>query len=54
MDGAGTAGISTRLKTFIITTMLLALTALAGWGLYAIPGPVVDRMLESDLRHRVV
>ncbi|NOD74726.1 diguanylate cyclase [Ruegeria sp. HKCCD4332] len=54
MDGAGTAGISTRLKTFMLTTTLLALTALAGWGIYAIPGPVVDHMLESDLRHRAV
>ena len=40
------------LKIAGISLMLMALTALAGWGIYAIPAPVVDRMLESDLRHR--
>nr|WP_235216120.1 diguanylate cyclase [Ruegeria halocynthiae] len=39
-----------RLKLAGIATTLGALTVLAGWGIYAIPAPVVDRMLESDLR----
>jgi len=33
-----------------VALMLLALTAAAGWGIYAVPAPVVDRMLEADLR----
>ena len=47
-------GRDSRLKMAAITLMLVALTALAGWGIYAIPAPVVDRMLESDQRHRAM
>ncbi|MEX0307297.1 MAG: diguanylate cyclase [Ruegeria sp.] len=46
------AGQTSSLKIAGISLMLMALTALAGWGIYAIPAPMVDRMLESDLRHR--
>lgn len=45
-------GRTSSLKMAGISLMLVLLTALAGWGIYAIPAPVVDRMLETDLRHR--
>ncbi|SDW63493.1 diguanylate cyclase (GGDEF) domain-containing protein [Ruegeria halocynthiae] len=45
-------GQTSGLKIAGISLMLMMLTALAGWGIYAIPAPVVDRMLESDLRLR--
>lgn len=39
-----------KLKMLGVTLMLVALTIAAGWGIYAVPAPVVDRMLEADLR----
>ncbi|WP_050602856.1 diguanylate cyclase [Ruegeria sp. 6PALISEP08] len=50
MEQVEPTGQSSRLKMVGVTVMLLALTAAAGWGIYAVPAPVVDRMLESDLR----
>ncbi len=52
MKQADKMGQASGLKIAGISLMLMALTALAGWSIYAIPAPVVDRMLESDLRHR--
>lgn len=43
-----------RLKMAGVALMLVFLTAVAAWGILAIPAPVVDRMLESDLRHRAL
>ncbi len=43
-------GWSSRLKFAAIILTLGVLTVLSGWGIYAVPAPVVDRMLESDLR----
>ncbi|MBO9411272.1 MULTISPECIES: diguanylate cyclase [unclassified Ruegeria] len=43
-------GWSYRLKLAAIVLTLLSLTAFSGWGIYAVPAPVVDRMLEADLR----
>jgi hypothetical protein len=40
-----------RLKLAGIVLTVGALTALSSWGIYTIPAPVVDRILESDLRH---
>ncbi|WP_170400410.1 diguanylate cyclase [Ruegeria arenilitoris] len=45
------SGMMSRLKLAGIFLTMGGLTALSGWGIYAIPAPVVDRMLESDLRH---
>ncbi|WP_170343699.1 sensor domain-containing diguanylate cyclase [Ruegeria atlantica] len=50
MKQAKLTGQSSRLKMIGVALMLLALTAAAGWGIYAVPAPVVDRMLEADLR----
>ncbi|WP_298846896.1 diguanylate cyclase [uncultured Ruegeria sp.] len=50
MEQVTLTGQSSRLKMAGATLMLVALTAAAGWGIYAVPAPVVDRMLESDLR----
>ncbi|NOC91367.1 diguanylate cyclase [Ruegeria sp. HKCCD6604] len=50
MKQAELTGQSSRLKMMGVALMLLALTAAAGWGIYAAPAPVVDRMLEADLR----
>ncbi|WP_299668306.1 diguanylate cyclase [uncultured Ruegeria sp.] len=52
MKQTNKVGRTSGLKVAGISLMLIVLTALAGWGIYAIPAPVVDRMLESDLRHR--
>jgi hypothetical protein len=52
MKQVDSVGRGSRLKMAGIAGALIALTALAGWGNYAIPAPVVDRMLEADLRHR--
>ncbi|WP_170784096.1 sensor domain-containing diguanylate cyclase [Ruegeria lacuscaerulensis] len=41
---------ASRLKMAAIILTLMALTAVSGWGIYAVPTPVVDRMLEADLR----
>ncbi|WP_424831102.1 diguanylate cyclase [Ruegeria sp.] len=38
-----------RLKWAGITFLLITLTAAAGWGIYALPAPVVDRMLRTDI-----
>jgi len=51
MNQSGSAGASSRLKLVGTLLTLSLLTALSGWGIHAIPAPVVDRMLESDLRH---
>lgn len=50
MEAKELTGGSSRLKLVGVTLILIALTAAAGWGIYAAPAPVVDRMLESDLR----
>ncbi|WP_299644150.1 diguanylate cyclase [uncultured Ruegeria sp.] len=50
MKQAELTGQSSRLKMMGVALMLLALTAAAGWGIYTAPAPVVDRMLEADLR----
>ena len=41
---------SSRLKLVGAGLILVALTVAAGWGIYAVPAPMVDRMLEADLR----
>ncbi|UWQ23623.1 sensor domain-containing diguanylate cyclase [Leisingera aquaemixtae] len=38
------------LKTYSLLLVLLAAAALSAWAVYALPAPVVDRMLEADLR----
>ncbi len=38
-----------RLKWAGITVLLIALAATAGWSIYALPAPVVDRMLRTDI-----
>ncbi|NOD48318.1 diguanylate cyclase [Ruegeria sp. HKCCD5849] len=45
---------SSRLKMVGAGLMLVVLTVAAGWGIYAVPAPVVDRMLEADLRKSAV
>ncbi|WP_170568877.1 sensor domain-containing diguanylate cyclase [Ruegeria atlantica] len=45
------SGIASRLKIAVIVLIIGLLAALSGWGIYSIPAPVVDRMLESDMRH---
>ncbi|WP_170331837.1 sensor domain-containing diguanylate cyclase [Ruegeria arenilitoris] len=38
-----------RLKWTGITLLLVALTIAAGWGIYKLPAPLVDRMLQTDI-----
>ncbi|CUJ86305.1 Stalked cell differentiation-controlling protein [Ruegeria denitrificans] len=38
-----------RVKWAGITVLLIALAAVAGWGVYTLPAPVVDRMLKTDI-----
>ena len=38
-----------RLKWAGITILLIVLAATAGWSIYALPAPVVDRMLRTDI-----
>jgi diguanylate cyclase (GGDEF)-like protein len=40
-----------RLKWAGISLLFLTLTAAAVWGVYKIPGPLVEKMLETDIRH---
>ncbi|WP_170478816.1 sensor domain-containing diguanylate cyclase [Ruegeria arenilitoris] len=40
---------SHRLKWIGISALLIALTISAGWGVYKLPAPVVDRMLQTDI-----
>ncbi|WP_419741409.1 diguanylate cyclase [Ruegeria sp.] len=54
MEQTAKARLIGKLKVFVSTAVLVALTALAGWGIYTLPAPLVDRMLESDLRHHAV
>ncbi len=54
MEQTAKARLIGKLKVFVSTAILIALTALAGWGIYTLPDPLVDRMLESDLRHHAV
>ncbi|UWQ80419.1 diguanylate cyclase [Leisingera sp. S132] len=42
--------IYSKLKTLIALPLLLAAAVLSAWAVYAVPPPVVDRMLEADLR----
>lgn len=46
------ASVAQRLKWAGVTLMLIALTIAAAWGVYKLPTPVVDRMLESDIRRQ--
>ncbi|OBY28307.1 sensor domain-containing diguanylate cyclase [Leisingera sp. JC1] len=39
-----------RLKTFSMLPLLLAAAGLSAWAVYSVPAPIVDRMLEADLR----
>ncbi|MEX0305369.1 MAG: diguanylate cyclase [Leisingera sp.] len=39
-----------RLKTFSLFFALLSVAGLAAWAVLAVPAPIVDRMLEADLR----
>ncbi len=41
--------LSHRLKWAGITILLIALAATAGWSIHALPAPVVDRMLRTDI-----
>lgn len=38
-----------RVKWAGITVLLIALAAVAGWGVYTLPAPVVDQMLKTDI-----
>ncbi|WP_170516459.1 sensor domain-containing diguanylate cyclase [Ruegeria atlantica] len=38
-----------RVKWAGITVLLIALAAVAGWGVYSLPAPVVDGMLKTDI-----
>lgn len=40
---------SHRLKWTLIIVLLIAVTAVAGWGIYKLPAPLVDRMLQTDI-----
>ncbi|MEW2913205.1 sensor domain-containing diguanylate cyclase [Leisingera sp. JC11] len=42
--------LGSKLKTFSMLPLLLAAAALSAWAVYTVPAPVVDRMLEADLR----
>ena len=39
-----------KLKTFSMLPLLLAAVGLCAWAVYSVPAPIVDRMLEADLR----
>ncbi|MDA7965636.1 diguanylate cyclase [Ruegeria sp.] len=41
--------LSHRLKWISIVLLLMALAATAGWGIYKLPAPLVDRMLQIDI-----
>ena len=41
--------VNQRLKWTGITFLLFALTIAAGWGIYKLPAPLVDRMLQTDI-----
>ncbi len=43
-----------RMKWALMSLTLMGLTALAVWGVIALPTPVVDKMLETDLRSQSV
>ncbi len=43
--------LSHRLKWAGIGLLFITLTAAASWGVYKIPGPLVEQMLETDIRH---
>ena len=43
-----------KLKMLGIFLTFDMLVILAGWAIYAVPAPLVDRMLESDIRHRAL
>ena len=42
-------GLGHRMKWAGIACMLIALAIAAGWGIYTLPEPVVDRMLKKDI-----
>ncbi|MCB4455903.1 sensor domain-containing diguanylate cyclase [Leisingera sp. McT4-56] len=39
-----------KLKTLLLLPLMLAAAALSAWAVYSVPSPIVDRMLEADLR----
>jgi len=41
--------INHRLKWTGISVLLICLVAVAGWGIYKLPAPLVDRMLQTDI-----
>ncbi|MEX0316875.1 MAG: hypothetical protein AB3N21_02935 [Ruegeria sp.] len=52
MSGTETGPATGRLKWIGICIGLIGLGVAAGWGIYRIPAPIVDRMLEAGLRHQ--
>lgn len=44
------ASASQRLKWASVPIMLVAMVFMAGWGIYTLPAPIVDGMLEADIR----
>ncbi|UTS79941.1 sensor domain-containing diguanylate cyclase [Phaeobacter piscinae] len=52
MKKALTSSIVDRLRGLSLLLMLIAATAVSTWAVLAVPGPVVDRMLEADIRQQ--
>ncbi|ATG35016.1 diguanylate cyclase (GGDEF) domain-containing protein [Phaeobacter piscinae] len=52
MKKALTLSIVDRLRGLSLLLMLIAATAVSTWAVLAVPGPVVDRMLEADIRQQ--
>lgn len=52
MNTEQVASVAQRLKWAGVATLLIALTLAAAWGVYKLPTPVVDRMLEADIRRQ--
>lgn len=44
------ASASQRLKWASVPIMLVTMVFMAGWGIYTLPAPIVDGMLEADIR----
>lgn len=49
MKTANRGTINHRVKWIGITALLIVLAVVSAWGVYKLPAPLVDRMLQTDI-----
>lgn len=54
MNPSFQSGIADKIRSMTLILVLIAAAAASGWAVIAVPEPIVDRMLESDVRKQAI